>query len=103
MKTVYIVHAVDTEGPLHESLSAKFERIEDIFKVKIKNKNIKSYKKFLKKEFVKNGSRTKVSEVFNAHLNNYNDSWEKINQMISELMSKKFRNKLKDSFKKIGK
>ena len=100
MKTVYIVHAVDTEGPLHESLSAKFERIEDIFKVKIKNKNIKSYKKFLKKEFVKNGSRTKVSEVFNAHLNNYNDSWEKINQMISELMSKKFRNKLKDSFKK---
>ena len=38
MKTVYIVHAIDTEGPLYESLNAKFERIEDIFKISIKKK-----------------------------------------------------------------
>ena len=30
-KIVHIVHCVDTEGPLYESLSAKFERIKDLF------------------------------------------------------------------------
>ena len=28
-KEVIFVHAVDTEGPLYESISAKFDRIED--------------------------------------------------------------------------
>ena len=35
-KIVYIVHCIDTEGPLYESLKAKFDRIEDIFNIKIK-------------------------------------------------------------------
>ena len=35
-RIVYIVHCVDTEGPLYESLSAKFERIKDLFGVNIK-------------------------------------------------------------------
>ena len=100
MKTVYIVHAIDTEGPLYESLNAKFERIEDIFKISIKKKNFTTYKKFLKKEFIRNGVKTKVSEVFNNHLSNYNDNWKKINSMLSELMTNEFRNKFKDSFKK---
>ena len=34
-KIVYIVHCVDAEGPLYESLSAKFERIKEIFNVNI--------------------------------------------------------------------
>ena len=34
-KIVHFVHCVDTEGPLYESLKAKFERIEDIFNVKV--------------------------------------------------------------------
>ena len=29
-KIVYIVHCVDTEGPLYESLLAKFERIKEV-------------------------------------------------------------------------
>ena len=70
-KTVYIVHAVDTEGPLYESLNAKYERIEDLFGIKIKKKNFSNYKKLLKKEVVNNGIKTKISEIFNNHLNNY--------------------------------
>ena len=34
MKTkrdVYIVHAVDTEGPLYESVEAKFDRLRELF------------------------------------------------------------------------
>ena len=100
MKTVYIVHAIDTEGPLYESLDAKFERIEDIFKIKIKKKTLNEYNKFIKKKFIKDGNEIKVSEVFNNHLNNYNDNWKKISSMVKELMTIKFRNQFKDSFNK---
>ena len=31
--TVYIVHCVDTEGPLYESVEATFERLKSIFKL----------------------------------------------------------------------
>ena len=40
-KTVYIVHAVDTEGPLYESTKATFKRIEELFNIKFKIKKIK--------------------------------------------------------------
>jgi hypothetical protein len=30
-RPVYVVHCVDTEGPLHESVEAIFERLKGIF------------------------------------------------------------------------
>ena len=35
---VYVVYCVDAEGPLYESLSATFERIEERFGMKIETK-----------------------------------------------------------------
>ena len=43
-KIVYIVHSVDTEGPLYESLKAKFDRLYDVFNLKLSPK-----KKYLRK------------------------------------------------------
>ena len=34
-KIVYIVHAIDTEGPLYESTKATFERLESTFGIKL--------------------------------------------------------------------
>ena len=34
-KKLYIVHCVDTEGPLHEPLDATFERLFDIYNVRL--------------------------------------------------------------------
>ena len=34
--TVNVVHAIDTEGPIYESVQATFERLEEILGVKIK-------------------------------------------------------------------
>ena len=34
-KVLYIVHCIDTEGPLNETLDATFERLESIFDIKI--------------------------------------------------------------------
>ena len=35
-KTIYLVHCIDTEGPLKEGLNATFERIKNTFNIKLK-------------------------------------------------------------------
>ena len=34
-KNLYIVHCVDTEGPLHEPLSATFERLYELYSIRL--------------------------------------------------------------------
>jgi len=96
-KIVYIVHCVDTEGPLYESLEAKFERIKDIFNVKVKPTSI-NLKKLKNKKILLNGKEKKISNMLSSHLTNYNDSWKKIDKMNKRIFSKNFRNRDKDSF-----
>ena len=36
MKKVYVVHCVDTEGPLNETLEATFERLKHIYHLDLK-------------------------------------------------------------------
>ena len=33
---VYVVHAIDTEGPINETLKATFERLDEILGIKLK-------------------------------------------------------------------
>ena len=35
-KKLYIVHCIDTEGPLNETLEATFERIKHIYHIDLK-------------------------------------------------------------------
>ena len=95
-KTVYFVHCIDTEGPLYESLEAKFQRIKDIFNIKIK-KSKKNLEKLKKAEIPLNGKEKKIASVLSSHLTNYNSDWQKINEMINRIFSDKFRNKHKDT------
>lgn len=97
-RTVYIVHSVDTEGPLFESVRAKFERIKELFGLDFKQKNYQTINKLKNKKISLNGVENQVSEILNDHLTNYNDNWNKINLMIKKIYSKNFRNKFKDSF-----
>ena len=98
MKIVYIVHAVDTEGPLYESLSAKFKRIKDLYGIDIKKRNYTEFKKLLKKKIIHNNKKINISDIFSSHLNKYNENWSQLNEMIDEMMTDQFRNKYKDSF-----
>ena len=34
-KIVYVVHSIDTEGPLYESIQATFKRIETYYNIKL--------------------------------------------------------------------
>ncbi len=96
-KIVYIVHSVDTEGPLYESLEAKFQRLDDVFNVKLKpSQNL--LEKLKNKQVNLKGKEVAVSTLLSSHLTNYNDNWKKIDQMIKNIFSKEFRNNDKDSF-----
>ena len=97
-KIVYIVHSVDTEGPLYEPVEASFERLEEMFGID----NIEPTKENLKKlqngEIYLGGLEDRIAEVLKGHLLNYNDTWEKVDEMLKRIMSPEFRMKLPDSF-----
>jgi len=95
-KIVYVVHSIDTEGPLYESLQATFDRLADLFDVHLPA-TYANLRKLQNQEINLNGKESQVAEVVNPQLLAYNDSWEKIDKMLAEIMSAEFRNKLPDS------
>ena len=80
-KEIYFVHAIDAEGPLYESLDAKFERIKNIYNVDIEDKTEKNLIRIKNKEINLNGKETEISHMLSSHLTNYNDNWSKIDNM----------------------
>ena len=64
--TVYIVHCIDTEGPLYESLQAKFDRIKEVFGVKIKPTS-KNLRKLREKKIPLNGKEEEVANLLSSH------------------------------------
>ena len=93
---VIIVHAVDTEGPLFESLEAKFERIYDLFGIEDISPTRENFIKLQKGELKLGGVEEKIKDILNDHLVSYNDTWDKIDNMLSKLFTKEFRQKLTD-------
>lgn len=94
---LYIVHAVDTEGPLYESFEATFERLKDIFGIDLEP-NAENLRKIQNKELDLKGKEDIVAEAFAPHVLNYNDNWDKLDLMLKRIMSPGFRNKIPDSF-----
>lgn len=98
---VYIVHHVDTEGPLYEDIKETFKRLEDILHIKL---NIKPTQANLNK--LRNGEIDGISEdltekiriIANPHLLSYKKSWGEVDEMLYRILSPDFRNKYKDSF-----
>ncbi|MBI2026258.1 MAG: hypothetical protein HYS98_00360 [Deltaproteobacteria bacterium] len=94
---VYVVHSVDTEGPLIETLEGTFERLYEIFRERL-DPSKENLKKIQNRELDFGEKTDEVARVFNDYNLNYHDSWEKIDSMLMNMMSLDFRNKLKDSF-----
>ena len=86
-KIVYIVHSVDTEGHYMRVLKAKFDRLYDVFNLKLSpKKNI--LEKLKNKKINLNGKEDAVSTLLSNHLTNYNDNWKKIDKMIKNIFLK---------------
>ena len=95
--TVYIVHCTDTEGPLYESLEATFLRLFEIFSLDLQP-SPELLLKLQRCEINLNGLEEDVARVLDPRLINYNDTWDKIDTMLNDIMSDKFRNAFPDSY-----
>ena len=73
-KVVYIVHCIDTEGPLHESLLGTQQRLKELFDLDIElNEHI--LKKLQDSKINLNGLESSVAKVLSPNLLNYLDTW----------------------------
>lgn len=93
---LYIVHCVDTEGPLYESIAATFERLKAVFGVDMPatKENLRK----IQKQEANLGDRSKdIAKSFSKHLLAYNDTWDKIDLMLDKIMTNEYRDQFKDS------
>jgi hypothetical protein len=93
---VYIVHCIDTEGPLHESVDATFERLRQIFHLDLEP-SIGLLRRLQAGEVPLDGLEAAVQKVVDPHLLGYNDTWDKVDVMLADLMQDSFRAQMCDS------
>ena len=96
-KIVHIVHVVDTEGPLYVSLKSNFERLNELYNIKIEP-SYSNLQKLRNKEIDLKGYEDVAAKTMSSSLLNYNDSWDKMDEMYSRILKKDIRMKLPDSF-----
>jgi hypothetical protein len=95
-KTVYIVHCIDTEGPLHESIAATFERLQSIFGLELEP-SASMLRRLQLGEVNLGGLEADVQRVVAPHLLAYNDTWDKVDGMLTDCLSEEFRTRQLDS------
>ena len=95
-RPVYVVHCVDTEGPLHESVEATFERLKAIFGIDLEP-SVGLLRQLQAGEVELGGLEQAVRKVVDPHLLAYNDTWDKIDGMLASCMSPAFREQTVDS------
>ncbi|MDO8603582.1 MAG: hypothetical protein Q7O04_07035 [Candidatus Omnitrophota bacterium] len=96
-RIVYIVHCVDTEGPLSESLAGTFERLRQIFGVDIEATR-ENLLKLQKGGFDLGNKTEEVMNLVGQKRVSFNETWEDIDKMLNRITSLSFRNMLPDSF-----
>jgi hypothetical protein len=94
---LHIVHCVDTEGPLNETLDATFERLYSIFGVKLEPTKENLALLQLKKIDLA-GKEDAIAKCFAPELLKYNRNWNDVERMVDDLLSSDFRLKYLDDF-----
>lgn len=96
-KILHVVHCIDTEGPLNETIEATFDRIHAIFNIRIEPTQ-QNLTKLQNQEISLNGLEDAVAKCIAPDLLKYNKNWNDIDNMLDELLSKKFRYQQPDDF-----
>ena len=94
--TVYVVHCIDTEGPLYEEPKVPFEQIKNIFGIEIAPTR-ENLIKLQKGELDLGGKEEAVRNLVDIHKITTRGSWEDIQEMLAQVTSEKFRQELPDS------
>jgi len=93
---LYIVHCIDTEGPLFESIEQTFERLKVLFGIDIIATK-ENLEKLQKKELDLGRDTNSIATALSANLIKYNDTWDKIDFMLDKIMTKEYRDQFPDS------
>ena len=96
-KILYVVHCIDTEGPLNETLDATFERLNKTFNLELKP-SLKKLGDLQTKKVNLSGAENAVADFLNPKLLKYNKNWVEIEKMLLVALSKKFRETYIDDF-----
>ncbi|CAA6605006.1 conserved hypothetical protein [Rhodospirillaceae bacterium LM-1] len=96
MADVYVVHCIDTEGPLYETLPETFIRIEKHFGLKLPPRR-DILEKLQQQKLDLGGMEAKVARMVDPALLALNDSWDKLDAMLDDITSPEFRSKFADS------
>lgn len=94
---VHIVHCIDTEGPLFESLTAKFERIQELFGIDGIAPTRANLEKLQRGEIDLAGREQAVMELLSSHRVNYNETWTELDIMLERITTPEFRSSRTDS------
>lgn len=97
MAKVYVVHCIDTEGPLYEPLVETFERIHRITGVEVPP-SLENLKKIQAGEYPLNGHEKMAQMAFSARFLDYNATWTELEEMLKAITREEFRNAHADSF-----
>lgn len=96
--TVYIVHHVDTEGPLLENIEELFGRLKVIFGLDIQP-TIENLEKLQKGQIdMPLSKKQEIALVVEPHTIGFKSNWGMIEEMLNRVMSPVFRNLIRDSF-----
>lgn len=96
MAKVYIVHCVDTEGPLYESPETPFVMLKNIFSIDIKPSK-ENLIKLQKKQIPLKGMEEAVANLLDPHKITTQGNWNDIEKMLKKVTSREFRELLPDS------
>ena len=96
--TVFIVHCIDSEGPLYESIGAKFERLKELFNIENIEPTQENMEKLKLGQIDLGGIENKVQKILSGHLANYLETWDQVDKMLDQCTSSSFRNNLLDSY-----
>ncbi len=95
---VYIVHHVDTEGPLWENIEETFARIKVIFGIDLPP-SYENLEKLQKGEFdLPLSQKQEISMAVDPHTIGFKRNWAMIEEMLYRVMDSSFRYQLPDSF-----
>ena len=82
--TVYVVHCIDSEGPLYEEPTVPFEQIRNIFGIEI-DPTRENLVKLQKGELDLGGKEEAVSNLVDVHKITTRGTWEEIQEMLDEI------------------
>lgn len=92
---LHVVHCIDTEGPLTETLEATFGRLCSTFGLQLAP-NRETLIKLQSRELDLGGIEEAVARMAAPELLAYNTTWERIQGMLDDLLSDRFRRRMLD-------